>query len=84
MKAAKAKKTGYVKYTNSLAPFNREDVNYISAFDQKLFLSKIKTEEFYKLLNLELTLAYEIKGKATSVNNRAEKLLELIETHLKE
>ncbi len=82
--SSEGKQTGYVKYTNSLAPFNRDAPGFISSFDQKLFLSKIKSEEFYKLLNLELTLAYEIKGKATSVDSRAEKLIELIETYLKE
>jgi len=82
--SSEGKETGYVKYTNSLAPFNREDADFISEFDQTFFLSKLKSEEFYKLLNLELTLASDIKRKATRVNNRAEKLVKLIETHLKE
>ena len=73
------KETGYIKYTNSLRPFNREDTVNISEFDQKLFLSKVKTEEFYMLLNLELNLAYDIKNKCLVVNERAEKLIKLIE-----
>ncbi len=76
------KKTGYVKYTNSFAPFNRDDPEHISKYDQKLFLSRIRSEEFYRLLNLELNLAYDIKSKAVAVNDRAEKLIKLINTHL--
>jgi len=82
--SSEGKETGYVKYTNSLAPFNRENPDYISAFDQTFFISKLKSEEFYKLLNLELTLASDIKRKATRVNISAENLIKLIETHLKE
>ncbi len=82
--SSEGKITGYIKYTNSLAPFNRENPDYISEFDQTIFISKIKSEEFYKLLNLELTLAYDIRDKSAAVNNRAEKLIKLIETHLKE
>jgi hypothetical protein len=80
--SSEGKKTGYVKYTNSLAPFNKEDPDFISKFDQRLFLSKTKTEEFYRLLNLELNLAYDIKSKSLAVNERAEKLIKLIESHL--
>jgi hypothetical protein len=82
--SSEGKITGYIKYTNALAPFNRENPDYISEFDQKLFLSKIKSEDFYKLLNLELTLAYDMREKSVAVNNRADELLNLIETHLKE
>ncbi len=82
--SSKDKITGYIKYTNSLAPFNRENPDYISEFDQAIFISKIKSEEFYKLLNLELTLAYDIRDKSNAVNNRAEKLIKLIENYLKE
>ena len=76
------KETGYIKYTNSLRPFIREDTVNISEFDQKLFMSNVRTEEFYRLLNLELNLAYDIKSKCVAVNESAEKLIRLIEIQL--
>jgi len=81
--SGEGKETGYIKYTNSMRPFNRDDPDYISEFDKIFFLSKIKTEDFYRLLNLELNLAFDIKSKSIVVNERAEKLIKLIETQIK-
>ncbi len=76
------KPTGYIKFTNSLASFNREDPEYISDFDAKFFITKINSEEFYRLANLELTLAHEVKDNATLINEKANQLIKLIETYL--
>jgi hypothetical protein len=76
------KTTGYIKFTNSLAPFNRSKPGYISDFDTKFFISKLNSEEFYRLVNLELTLAYQIKDYAERMSADANELIKLIETHL--
>jgi len=80
--ASKHKPTGYIKFTNSLAPFNRNNPEYISDFDAKFFVSRLKTEEFYKLINLEITLAHEVKDYAEAIKLRANQLILLIETQL--
>ena len=74
--------TGYIKFTNSLAPFNREDPEYISDFDAKFFMSKINSEEFYRLANLELTLAHEVKDNAEFINKKAIQLIKRIDRYL--
>ncbi len=74
------KPTGYIKFSNSLSPFNRDSPDYISDFDAKFSMSKIKSEEFYRLVNLELTLAHEVNDYAKAINRSAEKLIKLIET----
>jgi hypothetical protein len=81
-RSSQHKPTGYIKFTNSLAPFNREDPKHISDFDAKFFISKVNSEEFYRLANLELTLAHEVKDNATVINEKANELIKLIETYL--
>ena len=79
---SKQKPTGYIKFTNSLAPFNRNEPNYISDFDSGFFISKIKSEEFYRLVNLEITLAHEIKDNVELINQQANQLISLISTQI--
>ena len=76
------KPTGYIKFTNSLAPFNRKNPEYMSDFDAKFFMSKINSEEFYRLVNLELTLAHEVNDNTKAINKIANNLIKLIESHL--
>jgi len=76
------KPTGYIDFTLSLAPFDQSNPDYISTFDKKLFMSKVKTEEFYRLINQELSLAHNTKDAALRVNRRAEQLISLINLHL--
>ena len=56
----------------------------ISEFDQKLFLKHIKTEEYYRLANSELTLAHRISKFAKELIKKAEELTINIKAHLKE
>lgn len=79
---SKQKPSGYIKFTNSLAPFNRNKPNYISDFDSGLFIAKIRSEEFYRLVNLELTLAHDLKDNAEIINQRANQLISLISTQI--
>jgi hypothetical protein len=80
--SSKLKPTGYISFTNSMAPFNRNDPKNISAFDAQLFMSKIKSEDYYRLANLELTLAHEVNENAKRVNDEAAQLIELIDKHV--
>lgn len=76
------KQTGYIKYTNARAPFNEDNPEYISEFDQKFFIKDLKSEEFYELLNLELRLAYDMNRKKNNIVRKAEALLTRIEAEL--
>ena len=74
--------TGYIKYTNARAPFNKDNPEYISEFDQKFLLKDLKSEEFYELLNLELRLAYDMNDKKNRIVVAAEALLIQMESEL--
>ncbi|PTM11589.1 MAG: hypothetical protein DA407_01180 [Bacteroidetes bacterium] len=80
--SSEGKPTGYIDFTLSLAPWDPNNPDDISAFDAKLFISKVKTEEFYRLINREISLAHNSKDKALKVNERAEHLISLINRHL--
>ena len=77
-------KSGYISFTNSHTAFNINNRDYIAEFDQKRFLKNIKTEEYYRLANLELTLAHRISDFAKNINDNAEKLMDRIDTHLED
>jgi len=76
------KPTGYINFTLSLAPWDPNNPDEISDFDAQLFIEKVKTEEFYRLINREISLAHNSKGKALRVNERAKDLISLINKHL--
>jgi hypothetical protein len=80
--ASKSYVSGYIKFTNSFSAFNKKNPDYISEFDQKLLLKNIKTEEFYRLANLELTLAHRVSKFAEDIINDAEKLILNIDIQL--
>ena len=76
--------SGYIPFTNSFKGFDRNNPDYISEFDQKQLLKNIKTEEYYRLTNLELTLANRFSDWATIITNNAEKLIDHIDSHLED
>lgn len=82
VETSKAYVSGYVKFTNSFTAFNTNDPNHIEAFDQKLFLKNIKTLEYYRLANTELTLAHRLLDWAKEVKTDAKELIALIDKQL--
>lgn len=76
--------SGYIPFTNSFKGFDRNNPDYISEFDQKQLLKNIKTEEYYRLTNLELTIAKRFADLATIITNNAEKLIESIDSDLED
>jgi hypothetical protein len=81
--SSEGKPTGYIDFTLSLAPWDPNNPDDISAFDAKLFMAKVKTEEFYRLINREISLAHNSKDAALRVTKRAEDLISFINKHLK-
>lgn len=76
--------SGYLPFTNSFKAFNPNNPEYISEFDQKLLLTKINTEEYYRLANLELTLAHKFSRWAKNITTNAEKLIANIDAQLED
>jgi len=75
--------SGYINFVNSFTAFNTKVENFTATdFDQKLLLEKIKTEEYYRLVNLELTLAHRVSRFSENIINLAEELTISIDAQL--
>lgn len=74
--------SGYIKFTNSFTGFNSNNPDYISEYDQKLLLKNIKTEEYYRLANLELSLAHKISNFAKNITDNAQQVITSIDSQL--
>lgn len=75
--------TGYITFINSRAPFDRNNPERIELFDQQLLLKSIKSEEYYRLVNLEITLARRIFGFGNGIIEQAQWLIDLIDEEMK-
>lgn len=83
--ASKNYVSGYINYINSMRSFNTNNPNSnISEFDKIFLLDHLKTEEFYRLTNLEITLAYRIQDWAKIIKDNAIDLVENIDQALKD
>ena len=82
--ASKSYVSGYVNFTNSFIAFNTNDPSHIDKFDQKLFLKNIKSLEYYRLANAELTLAHRLVDWAKEIKTDARELIVLIDKQLNE
>lgn len=76
--------SGYINFTNSFTAFNTNNPDSISKYDQKLFLKNLKTEEYYRLANLELTLAHRLSSFAKNINDTAQKVITSIDSQLED
>jgi len=74
--------TGYIGFTNSFTAFDTDNPNLIEKFDQELFLKNIKTIEYYRLANEELTLAHRLVSWAKEIKTDAKELIALIDKQL--
>lgn len=84
IEASKNYVSGYINYVNSMKSFNPNNPNDISEFDQIFLLDHLKTEEFYRLTNLEITLAYRIQDWASIVKGNANDLIAIIGQELED
>ncbi|MCF6214482.1 MAG: DUF6090 family protein [Flavobacteriaceae bacterium] len=76
--------SGYINFINSFTAFNTNNKGIIAEFDQKLLLKHIKTEEYYRLANLELTLAHRVSSFTEDIINFAKRLTNTINTQLED
>ncbi len=76
--------SGYISFVNSFTAFNTNNPDLFAEFDQKLLLKNIKTEEYYRLANLELTLAHRVSNFAEDILILAEELTTTINSQLED
>jgi hypothetical protein len=75
--------TDYMTYINSRRPFNRKEPNMISNYDSTHFINDLKSTEFYHLINLEMTFAYDTINVASKLKDDAENLVKTLEKEIK-
>jgi len=83
-KASRNYISGYINFTNSFTAFNANNPGIIAEFDQKLLLKHLKTEEYYRLANLELTLAHRVSNFAEDIIILAKELTTTINSQLED
>lgn len=70
----------YSKFTSSLRPFDSRNPEYVSAYDQKVFIQGIDSEEFRRLVNIELSYAYKVREYIASLERVAQEAIDLIKS----
>ncbi|WP_179321245.1 DUF6090 family protein [Winogradskyella helgolandensis] len=76
--------SGYINFVNSLRPYNPKNKKSDIVFDTLTMLKHLKTEEYYRLANLELTLAHSVTNYADKLTKQSQELVTNIETALKD
>ncbi|MGW9684469.1 hypothetical protein [Flagellimonas sp. 2504JD1-5] len=75
-------RTSYADYVNSFKYFNSKFPDSINQAEIPRMLQKIKTDEFYGLINQELTYAYSIHRALERNKQEAHQLYDSIQTFL--
>ena len=77
-------KSDFVRYVNSLRPFNRnEPNNLISPTDQQQMMAAFKTQEFQRLIDLEMSYAYSVKSFLEDIKKSGLEIIKLIDEKYK-
>ncbi|WP_051201451.1 DUF6090 family protein [Christiangramia portivictoriae] len=80
---AKVHSSRFSSYTSELRPFDTENPNYISKFDQFEMLQSFNSPEFRKLVDLELSYAFKVRDYIKNVRTQGDQTINLIEKKLK-
>ncbi len=73
----------YSSYTSELRPFDPDNPDYISPYDQIEMLNAFKSSEFRKIVDLELSYAYKIKQYIRAVKERGDIAISMIRKEIK-
>ena len=76
-------KSDITNFTSSLRPWNPAKPDYISNFDRKEMMIAIKSVEYRKIVNRELSFAYDLQDKIDGIDKRASKTIRLLDAVLK-
>ena len=79
---AKVHSSRFSSYTSELRPFNTENPDDISKYDQIEMMESFKTVEFRKLVDLELSYTYKVRDYIRNANSFNERTIELIKQEL--
>ncbi|WP_010232639.1 DUF6090 family protein [Gillisia marina] len=79
---AKVHSSHFSNYTSELRPFNTENPNYISKFDQVEMLESFNSPEFRKLVDLELSYTYKVRDYIKNVRTQGNQTIKLIDKKL--
>lgn len=79
---AKVHSSRFSSYTSELRPFDTENPDYISRFDQEEMISSFRSAEFRKLVDLELSYAYKVRDYIRMVQRQGNQTIHLIEQQL--
>lgn len=82
--SAKSYVSGYINFVNSLRPFNSRNRKSDIAYDTPTMFKHLKSEEYYRLANIELTLAHSVSVFAEKLTKQSQELVEKIETKSKD
>ena len=76
--------SGYINFVNSLRPYNSKNQESNIIFDIPTMFKRLKTEEYYRLANLELTLAHSVSRFAEVLIEQSQELVNKIDNELKD
>ena len=76
--------SGYINFVNSLRPYNSKNQELNIVFDIPTMLKHLKSEEYYRLANLELTLAHSVSRFGERLIEQSQELVVKIDAELEE
>ena len=76
-------KSRFSSFTGELRPFDPSKPSFISKYDQSKMIKAFKTKEFEKIVNLELSYAYETSNNVRKQKERAALIIKLINKELR-
>ncbi|MBU2919931.1 hypothetical protein KO504_01130 [Winogradskyella psychrotolerans] len=80
----KTYKSDITKFTTGLRPYNSSNPEYISKYDSEEMMVAFRSVEFRKIIDRELSYAYNLKNKIDGLIEEGLEIIELINTELKE
>ena len=75
-------RSDFTKFMSKIRPFNPSNPEYISNYDQKEMMKELKSTEFQKQVDLELSYAYSMQNKAGRLNSEGLEILKLLDNEL--
>lgn len=77
-------KSDIIKFTSGLRPYNSSNPDYISKFDRDEMMTAFKSEEFRRIIDLELSYTYSLENKMDGLIEEGLEIIELIDSELKD
>ena len=72
----------FLKFINELRPFDTQNPDNISRYDQNEMMTAFKTTEFRKQVDMELSYAYKVRDYIHTIERTANSAIDLIQKNL--